>query len=327
MQRLSRAEFEAARADYDFAVAADPAIDRFCSLGAWVLSFHDAFLPRAELRLAREGGAFVALAAAEEPTVGVVLQPLESMWGFASPLVGDDASCELLGRLLEPGCAAPAREPLLLSGVSLERARLEPLLRLLSPHYALRPLAETLRWQASLDGGVDGWLARRSRQFRRGLREARRRTRDAGVRFESVSPGVADAVAAAYERALAVEHDTWKTRSGNGVDRGPMREFYARMLPCLAARGALRMLFATRDGVDVGYLYGGIAGGLFRGLQFGFRESERRLGLGNALQAEMIERLCVEGLSVYDLGSQSDYKRRWAEPGLVTLRLLARPRA
>ncbi|MEX2208256.1 MAG: GNAT family N-acetyltransferase [Myxococcota bacterium] len=325
MQRLCRAEFEAASADHDLAVAADPAIDRFCSLGAWILSFHDAFRPRAELRSAREGGAFVALAAAEEPSIGIVLQPLESMWGFASPLVGE-GSCELLGRLLEPGPAAPAREPLLLSGVPLERARLEPLLRLLAPHYALRPLAETLRWQASLDGGVDGWLARRSGRFRRGLREARRRTRDAGVRFACLSPVVADA-AAAYARVLAVERDTWKTRSGNGVDRGPMRDFYARMLPALAARGALRILFATRDGVDVGYLYGGIAGGLFRGLQFSFRESERRLGLGNALQAEMIERLCAEGLSVYDLGSQSDYKRRWAEPGLVTLRLLARPRA
>jgi CelD/BcsL family acetyltransferase involved in cellulose biosynthesis len=106
-----------------------------------------------------------------------------------------------------------------------------------------------------------------------------------------------------------------------------MREFYARMLPRLAAAGALRVLFASRDGVDLGYLYGGIASGLFRGLQFSFREQERRLGLGNALQAEVIERLCAEGLSVYDLGSQSDYKRRWAEPGLVTIRLLARPRA
>jgi CelD/BcsL family acetyltransferase involved in cellulose biosynthesis len=147
------------------------------------------------------------------------------------------------------------------------------------------------------------------------------------VVFESVSPVDSDATEAAYERALAIERFTWKTRSGNGVERGPMRAFYARMLPRLAARGALRVLFAKRDGVDIGYLYGGIAGDLFRGLQFSFREEERGLGVGNVLQAEMIERLCTERIAVYDLGSQSEYKRRWAEPGLSTLRLFAAPRA
>ncbi len=326
MQRLERAEFEAASVEYDFAVAADLAIDRFCSLSAWLLSFHDAFRPHADLLFARDGHAFVALEAAEEPTVGLLLQPLESMWGFGSALVGV-GSCELLRQVLESASAELARAALLLSGVPVERARLEPLVRMLAERYALRPLTETVRYQASLDGGADGWLGRRSRDFRRGLRAARRRTHEAGVVFECARPIDADATASVYARVLAIERHTWKTHSGNGVEHGPMREFYARMLPRLAASGALRVLFACRDGVDVGYLYGGIASGLFRGLQFSFREQERRLGLGNALQAEMIERLCAEGLSVYDLGSQSDYKRRWAEPGLVTIRLLARPRS
>ena len=326
MQRLDRAEFEAASADYDLAVAADPAIDRFCSQSDWVLSFHDAFRPRAVLQIAREGDAFVALEATEDVQVGVVLQPLESMWGFASPLVGD-SSCDLLRLMLETGGGELARAPLLLSGVPLERSRLEPLLRMLAANYALRPLSETLRYRASLAGGFDGWLGRRSAGFRRNLRAARRRTRDSGVVFESVRPVGGEATSAAYERVLAIERQTWKTLSGNGVDRGPMREFYARMLPRLEARGALRLLLATREGVDVGYLYGGIAGDLFRGLQFSFREAERGLGLGNALQAEMLERLCAEGVSIYDLGSQSDYKRRWAEAGLATVRLLARRRA
>jgi CelD/BcsL family acetyltransferase involved in cellulose biosynthesis len=210
--------------------------------------------------------------------------------------------------------------------VPAARARLEPLLRMLDARYALRPLDATQRFQASLAGGVDGWLARRSRAFRRNLRASRRRTRDAGVCFESLRPCGVEAAALAYARALDVERDTWKTRTGNGVERGPMREFYALMLPRLAARGALRVLFATRDGVDLGYLYGGVSGDLFRGLQFGFRDELRGLGLGNALQAEAIERLCAEGIATYDLGSQSDYKRRWAEPGLSTVRLLARPR-
>jgi len=326
MRRLSRAEFESSSSDYDRAVAADPEIDAFCSRSAWILSFYDAFRPDAALHVAREGDAFVALAAQNEPQIGVVLQPLETMWGFASPLVGA-GSCDLLRELLDDSATRVGRVPLLLSGIPLTRTRLEPLLRMLAERFALRPLAETVRFQASLDAGFDAWLARRKPGFRRNLRAARRRTREAGVRFESARPADAAATAAAYERVLAIERDTWKTRSGNGVDRGPMRDFYARMLPRLALRGELRVLFATRDSSDLGYLYGGVAGPLFRGLQFSFREAARELGLGNVLQAEMLERLCAEGIAVYDLGSQSEYKRRWAEPGLVTAGLLARPRS
>jgi len=326
MQRLDREAFEAASGDYDRAVASDLAIDAFCSRSAWILAFLAAFRPAAELRVTREGQAFVALAAVYEPRVGRMLQPLEAMWGFASPLVGE-RSADLLAETLADDAARGERLPLLLTGIPLARARLEPVLRVLAAHFALRPLAETVRFQASLAGGFDGWLARRSPGFRRNLRAARRRTRAAGVTFENATPVESAAASAVYARALAVERHSWKTQSGNGVERGPMREFYARMLPRLAARGELRVLLATRDGVDLGYLYGGIAGGLFRGLQFSFRADALGLGLGNALQAEMLERLCAEGISVYDLGSQSEYKRHWAEAGLATTGLFALQRA
>jgi CelD/BcsL family acetyltransferase involved in cellulose biosynthesis len=325
MQRLDRAEFETCAAEYDRAVAADPAIDAFCSRSAWILSFAEAFRPDAPLVFARAGDAYVALAAVDEPGLGVVLEPLESMWGFASPLVGEGGSA-LLESLLAQSAAESGARPVLFTGVPIARARLDPLIRVLAARYALRPLAPTQRYQASLAGGFEGWLARRARHFRRNLRAARSRTRAAGVAFEDARPRDEQQTAAVYARVLEIERDTWKTASGNGVDRGPMRAFYARMLPRLAARGELRALFATRDGVDLGYLYGGAVGGLFRGLQFSFREDARALGLGNTLQAEMLERLCAEGATCYDLGAQSEYKRHWGEEGLVTIGLLARPR-
>lgn len=325
MQRLDRAEFEASSADFDRAVAADPAIDGFCSQSAWILAFHDAFRAGATLRAAREGDSFVVLDAVDEPSLGVVLEPLESMWGFASPLIGE-GSVDLLRRLLEDPAQGFERTPLLLTGLSTLRPRFEKLIGILDAHFALRPLARTIRFQASLEGGFEGWLARRGVRFRRNLRAARKRTREAGVRFESASPVTPGATSALYERVLAIERHSWKTRTGSGVERGPMREFYARMLPRLAARSALRLLFATHDGVDVGYLYGGVANRSFRGLQFSFHEGVRELGLGNALQAEMLERICAEGIEIYDLGSQSAYKRHWAEVGLVTVGVLALPR-
>lgn len=326
MHWLDRAGFELASDAYDRAVAADREIDRFCSRSAWVLSFHEAFHPQAEVLAAREGDDFVALAAIDQPGIGAVLQPLESMWGFASALVGSGSS-ELLRRALEPRAPRSEAAPLLLTGLPASRARLAPLIRALEPRFALRWVAPTVRFQASLSGGVDGWLSRRSARFRRNLRVARRRTREAGIRFELASPADPGATRALYERALEVERQSWKAQSGQGVASGPMREFYARMLPRLASCGALRVLLATRDGVDLGYLYGGVWERGFRGLQFSFRDELRGLGLGNALQLEILERLCEEGIASYDLGSQSEYKRHWAETGLVTVGLLGIPRS
>jgi len=325
MDRLDGAGFAACVEDYDRAVAADPEVDAFCSRGAWVSSFHEAFRPRAELSIAREGDSFVALAAVHEPHVGIVLEALESMWGFASPLVGPESPA-LLGRMLEEAAARGARWPLLLTGLPVAGPRLEAVIRVLARHFALRPLAVRVRFQASLEGGVDGWLARRGARFRRNLRAARRRTHAAGVVFEQVRDADELGVRALYARVLAIERRSWKAATGNGVDRGPMLEFYARMLPRLASRGDLRVLVARRDGIDLGYLHGGTSGALFRGLQFSFAQEARALGLGHALQAEMIERLCAEGVRLYDLGSESAYKRQWAEPGFATTGLLARPR-
>src|SRR5262249_24570836 len=149
--------------------------------------------------------------------------------------------------------------------------------------------------------------------FRAGARAALRRVRAAGISFEAIFGASAAQADAGYARVLAVERRSWKAATGNGVDQGPMRSFYARMYPGPAARAALRLLFAVRDGEDAGYLAGGVAGPTFRGLQFSFDDRLRALGLGNALQLEMIARLAGGEVRAYDLGAQSAYKARWAE--------------
>ena len=89
----------------------------------------------------------------------------------------------------------------------------------------------------------------------------------------------------------------------------------------------LRVMVAMQGERDVGYLHGGVVGKHFRGLQVSFDERLAHLSLGNLLQAETLRHLCDEGLETYDLGTRSDYKRRWAEGGLETWTLLLRPRA
>ena len=316
MQWLDRPGLERCAPELDRAVERDPEVDPFCTRSDWILPFHDAFHPSCEVVAARAGESFAVLA--EERGV---LRPLEAMWGFASPLVGPDA-VELLAACLAQ--RAERREPLYLSGVPPQGVRVRALVARLGASHSLSVAGLTVRFVAELDT-LDGYLARRSAKQRASLRRVLRRACASGVEFEALAPAP-DACDSVYARVLAVESRSWKAASGNGVDQGPMREFYARMFPRLAARGALRLLFARRDGEDVGYLSGGLAGAHFRGLQFSFDERLRALGLGNALQLEMIARLCAEGVRAYDLGGQSAYKARFGEREVATLALVARPR-
>jgi CelD/BcsL family acetyltransferase involved in cellulose biosynthesis len=98
------------------------------------------------------------------------------------------------------------------------------------------------------------------------------------------------------------------------------------MLPRLAARGALRLMFARHEGRDVAYILGAVAGDTYRGLQFSFDDAYRDDSLGNLAQYHQIAALCDEGVTRYDLGSGFPYKRRWAESGMVTMTLWAFPK-
>jgi len=315
VERLDRAGLERCAAEWDRVAAADPDVDPFCTRSDWILPFHDAFHPTHPVSAARAGDSFVAL-----QSQGMLLAPLESMWWFASPLVGGD-SVELLLELL-----AALRPPFaVLAGLPPGASRTGSLVRALGPTHDLAHATTTVRCVAELDD-LDGFLARRSAKHRATLRAAQRRVTDSGVTFESLAPDSSAEASAAYDRVLAVERRSWKAATDNGVDRGPMREFYAGMFPRLAARGALSLLFARRGGEDVGYLSGGVAGATFRGLQFSFDRSLRGLGLGNVLQLEQVARLTGSGVTRYDLGAESPYKTRWAEGRVTTIGLLARRR-
>jgi hypothetical protein len=306
---------------WDEAVVRDGAVDGFCSRSAWQLSYHDAFASERTLWLARESDDWVILAEQRRPDRLSVLEPLENMWGFASPLLGPGAA-ELLARsLLE------APMPVLLLGLPIDRDRLAPLASALGGRFAGRSLASTTRYVASLGAGLDGWLGRRTSRFRRNLRAVMRRVSAAGIHFRRLPHPAMGGLDALYSDVLEVERRSWKSVSGNGADKEPMRSFYAFMWPGLAERRQLKILFAELDGRAIGYLYGGLIDGAFRGLQFSFDHTMRDLGLGNALQYEMLRWLCEDAAHSYDLGARSEYKGRWAEPGLETFGLLLQPRA
>jgi hypothetical protein len=339
-ERLSLEALEARAADFDRAVEAEADIDPFCSRSEWILPYQRAFLPERELFVYRRGGnesgrdglsSWAALAARSHPAVGHYLESIENMWCFACPLVGPDSLSLLDAAVADVAHLQAPEHPgvaLALSGIPDSRTPeglLSRIVHHLDPRYELRAVDSTLRFVASLEGGLDGWLSRRSRLFRKRLRQAERKAAGEPLSFQHLDVSSAESARALYPRILAIEARSWKSATGNGVDQGRMRAFYEDMLPRLAARGGLRVLIALHDGKDAGYLHGGLVGHHFRGLQVSYDERFDPLSLGNLMQREMIAKLCDEGVTRYDLGTRSDYKRRWAEEGLRTLTLVARP--
>jgi hypothetical protein len=256
--------------------------------------------------------------------VGTVLEPLESMWALGCPLVGADADAAARELLPEIGRALP-RALLLLSGLVQGSPRFIAIARALSARYVLRLGPVARRHCADLRGGLDGFLSRRSANVRRGLQRARKLAADEGLTFDAV-PVPADGSDAVYERILAVELKSWKAAEMVSILHSGMLGFYRLMLRRLARRNAVRLLFARRDGEDLAYILGGVLGSTYRGLQFSYDRAHERLSLGNLCQLAQVTALCAEGIAVYDLGAEVDYKRRWGEIIRETVSLLALPR-
>jgi CelD/BcsL family acetyltransferase involved in cellulose biosynthesis len=297
--------------DFDREVAATPEIDRFCSSSAWTLAASAALMPPRASYVHRGAHGYFAAMRGVHPAGFPYIEPLELAWGLASPLVGRDGAA-LAGEVCALLAAKRDWQLVILSGLTLEGPQRRALDAAAPAAWDKRRGTPTSRHVASLAGGVDGFLARRSRELRKALRKSQRAAAAAGVTFESVraAPGDADAL---YARIQAAEARSWKAGDGVGISLGPMRAFYAAMLPRLCALGQQRTLFARHEGRDCGYILGAVFAGEYRGLQFSYADELSSLGLGSLLQYEQIAALCAEGVGRYDLGTEMDYKRRWAE--------------
>ena len=296
---------------FDAVVARTPAIDRFCSSSVWVIPAHEALMGEREPWIRRGPAGWAVLARAQRHAGAWFLEPLELAWGLACPLLGDPA--EIGPAFIETAAGEPGWDGMLLAGMPAAGEHERALLRALPGGWRWGRGPTTQRFVASLDGGFDGFLGRRSRNFRKALRASERDAAAAGITFEEVVATTPAHALAALDRAMAIEERSWKGRTGVGVADGPMRGFYAAMVPRLATRGLMRLLFARHEDRDVAFVLGGVFAGEYRGLQFSFDDAYRRFSLGNLLQRHQIERLAAEGVHTYDLGTAMAYKERWAE--------------
>ena len=307
-------ELSAVADDFDAAVAATPAIDKFCSTTAWVLSASAALMPaRSAYTFRGRSGYFAAMRGVHSAGFPYI-EPVELAWGLAAPLIGPDPEA-LVDELVPMLAARRDWQLAILSGMTGDGPQRKALERALPARWERRRGTATSRHVASLEGGLDGYLSRRSRELRKSLRKSLRAASEAGVTFESVRSH--DPVAL-YARIQAVEAKSWKSIDGVGIHAGPMRAFYDLMLPRICALGQQRTIFAQRGGEDLGYILGAVFADEYRGLQFSYADETSKLGIGSLLQYHQIEELCVDGISRYDLGTEMEYKRKWAEEMMAT---------
>jgi CelD/BcsL family acetyltransferase involved in cellulose biosynthesis len=318
---LTFPQFDARTARFDDLVAQTPEIDLFCSSTDWILPARAAFAPGARPFVMETPEGFASLMSVPTVEGGRALLPLEASWGLASPFVGPapEPIVDALFAVLD--LDEPPADVLFLSGLAVEgrafRAVEAAVAR--SRRWLFYEGATAGRQCADIRGGLDAFYARRSSGFRANARRARRQAHAAGVTYEYVTAAGSTAeVLTLYERIQAVERRCWKGMTGHGIDQSPAREFYRHMVLRLARRGALRLVFARLGGADVAYVFGGLLANTYRGLQCSFDDVHRPMAPGVLVHLEMIERLAAEGIEVYDLGSEMEYKRRWGEDGLTT---------
>lgn len=303
MRRVSLAEVDRPDSDWNLLAAQSTPADPFCCRTEWQLSFHEAFAPRRRLHLIAAGDSMIAFAGFEHG-----LEPVESHWHFACPLLGPHA-VELLAAF-----ASRQRVPnVVLGGLLTGSPLLEDVTARMRARYDIHRLATETMVCASLEGGFDGYLARRSPRWRRNLRQAARRAQLRGVGFERCVPRAPEQVAAVYERMLAVERGSWKGIGSCGMAEPPSRLFYAAMLRRLAQSAGGRVMFARHQGRDIGFIFGGLAGSTYRGQQFSYVDDWHAFSIGNLLQVEQIRWLCEDGVVRYDMGPNMPYKRHWTE--------------
>ena len=325
MRRIELAELTAGAAEFDRVAQAAPDVDAFCSSSAWIVSAHQAFHPEQEPWIWHDGQSWLVLAHAVSPDIGRYLAPMEAMWGLASPLISA-APAAFSFRCVEAlRQVEDTWDALWLCGLKPRSEAFNTLAFCLGQHYRLFMGPTTRRHVASLEGGWDGFLARRRRTFRKSLRQATARAEAAGVTWEWHDRRIDEATrVACYQRALAVDDLSWKGLSRQGLSVGGMARFYDLMTAQLARNEQLRIVFGRLDGEDIAMGFGAAFGDTFRGLQMSFDDRFRELSLGNLVQARLIQRLAAEGCAGYDLGTEMAYKGRWSEPGLETVALVVR---
>ena len=316
MKRLSYREFHRGPEDFDAAVSAQSEIAKFCSSSIWISAANEFLHARdsrgeAEYCIIEEDGNWLVMV--DRKGRGIWF-PLESAWMFNCPLIGEPGACvDMLKRqgsemLRKEGAASSRPTGFCIGGVRKDGEMHRGLLELGKSSFRYEEFPATDCMVINLRDGFEAWLGRRSKKFRKSIRQL-----PGGDDIE-IFDASAEAPKTVFRRILAIQRQTYKWREGTDIFQGEEYVlFYRYLIDSLSEAGRLRILFAGKEGEDVAYILGAEFANQYRGLQMSFIESARSLGIGNQLQLENLRRCAESGLEEYDLGMHSEYKERWAD--------------
>lgn len=292
--------------------------DPFCSTPTWQMAFHDAFGPERRILIESSSNSLIAFAEQISSPEEVYLTPVETHWCFGCPLLGKDA-VHLLQETLSKveGLYTPSYPKILISGIRPGGALSQRLIQTFASRFDIYLYASSSQGAASLKDGVDGYLSRRSGNHRKKLRKQARRTAEIGISYERIIPASIENAEAVYSRIIKVERASWKGTGKCGMAEPGSKEFYDSMIKRLSMSGNGRVIFAQHEGKDIGFIFGGLAGRVYRGQQFSYDEKWKDYSIGNLMQLEKIKWLCEEGARRYDMGPitgpKMGYKKHWTE--------------
>jgi CelD/BcsL family acetyltransferase involved in cellulose biosynthesis len=159
-----------------------------------------------------------------------------------------------------------------------------------------------------LSGGMEQYLANRSRSFRKGIRQMKKID---DIEFVDASAEPPETV---FPRIFEIQARSYKSDDEKNIFANPHYEsFYRALYDRLYQQQNIRTTFLRIAGREVAYIMGGVSGQIYRGFQMSYDEAFRPHALGNRLQLENIRRIAAEGITHYDLGMHSPYKERWMD--------------
>ncbi|NBV86540.1 MAG: GNAT family N-acetyltransferase, partial [Verrucomicrobia bacterium] len=208
-----------------------------CSRSEWIFAFHEAFTPQKKLFLRQNDTSVLTLAAWVHPVIGLLLEPVEAHWFFSASLMGPESAALLEDLLQEPELRG--RKPhIAISGLQEGGELWNNLLQLLDFGHEVGALEPILFRSASLAGGAEGFLSRRSAKFRKNLRQAVQRAKEYGITMERCHARTDEEADHAFDRMLAVEARSWKGLENCGMGEEPYRTFYRLVYKRMCRTGA-----------------------------------------------------------------------------------------
>ena len=142
-----------------------------------------------------------------------------------------------------------------------------------------------------LNGDFDGFLASRSRNFRRNLKRRQRLAdENGGVGLEVIDNAAPSDVRDLMERGFAIEHRSWKGSSGTSVLASPgMLDYFVNEATMLAQSGELVLFYLHYQQRPVAFQYAYRNGDRYYLPKTGYDEAYADIAPGHLLTLEMMK--------------------------------------